>query len=139
MSIQPSLHSVYGSFCVTCYEPVIERERMINGKDFCVNGHAQPQGCGLTLDQAASRRFAKECELKLVAASAVKGRGGWENPEEVTDQYLAISLVEHLEKGDMRDIVNFAMFLHERKADCAALFKQILAPMHKPAPEGDRG
>lgn len=136
MSIQMRLYSPYGSFCATCHEPVFRQNQLM---EFCVNDHAQIIGYGLTLDQAASRRFAKECELKLVAASAVKGRGGWENPEEVTDQYLAISLVEHLEKGDMRDIVNFAMFLHERKADCAALFKQILAPMHKPVPEGGRG
>lgn len=58
-------------------------------------------------DDSAVDRFAAELKTKLAAARE-KGSGGWETcpPED-----LSRMLREHVEKGDPRDVANFAMFL----------------------------
>jgi len=63
--------------------------------------------------------FAARCKEKLAAARN-KGRGGWDNPEVCSAEYLAELLVHHLTKGNSgtyEDIANFAMMLHQRSAD----------------------
>lgn len=73
-------------------------------------GHAfqyAPAAARAHSDDIAVDRFAAEMKTKLAAARE-KGRGGWETcPPEALSQMLR----EHVEKGDPRDVANFAMFL----------------------------
>lgn len=64
-------------------------------------------------DDLAVDRFAVAMKAKLAAARA-KGRGGWEDKTDCTQQILSDMLRAHVEKGDPRDVANFSMFLHER-------------------------
>lgn len=65
-------------------------------------------------DDVAVDRFAAAMKEKLAAARA-KGRGGWNNDEPGLQQRLSDMLRAHVEKGDPRDVANFAMFLHQRR------------------------
>lgn len=70
-------------------------------------------------DNAAFEAFAIACKKKLAKARA-KGYTGWNDPTQVTVQYLAEQLINHLSKGNahnFEDIANFAMMLHQRGAD----------------------
>lgn len=64
-------------------------------------------------DDAAVDRFAAALKVKLSEARA-KGRGGWSDDEPGMQQRLSDMLRAHVEKGDPRDVGNFAMFLHQR-------------------------
>jgi hypothetical protein len=64
-------------------------------------------------DDAAVDAFAAALKAKLAEARA-KGRGGWNNDEPGMQQRLSDMLRSHVEKGDPRDVGNFAMFLHQR-------------------------
>lgn len=64
-------------------------------------------------DDAAVDAFAAAMKEKLAAARA-KGRGGWNGDEPGMQQRLSDMLRAHVEKGDPRDVANFAMFLHQR-------------------------
>lgn len=64
-------------------------------------------------DDEAVDRFAAAMKAKLAEARA-KGRAGWNNDEPGMQQRLSDMLREHVEKGDPRDVANFAMFLHQR-------------------------
>lgn len=69
-------------------------------------------------DDAAVDRFAASMKAKMAAARE-KGRGGWDDPERCTDEFLADLLVGHLEKrnaGNLQDIANLAMMLDQRGA-----------------------
>jgi hypothetical protein len=59
-------------------------------------------------DDIAVDRFADAMKQKLKHAREQKGRHGWEACQ---PEYLAKLMVEHLAKGDMRDIANFAMMI----------------------------
>lgn len=65
------------------------------------------------VDETGIHRFARAMSAKM-AAGRKKGRGGWENPEEVSPEELAKQLVEQVAKGDPVDIANYCMFLHQR-------------------------
>lgn len=70
-------------------------------------------------DDAAVDRFAAAMKAKLAKARA-KGRGGWDDPETCSVEFLAQLLVEHLGKGNagtFEDVANFCMMLHQRGAD----------------------
>jgi hypothetical protein len=70
-------------------------------------------------DDAAVDRFAAAMKAKL-AKSRAKGRGGWDDPNVCSVEFLAQLLVEHLGKGNagtFEDVANFAMMLHQRSAD----------------------
>ncbi len=64
-------------------------------------------------DDAAVDAFATAMKEKLAVARA-KGRGGWDDDEPGMQQRLSDMLRAHVEKGDPRDVANFAMFLHQR-------------------------
>ena len=64
-------------------------------------------------DDAAVDAFATAMKSKLADARA-KGRAGWNNDEPGMQQRLSNLLRTHVEKGDPRDVANFAMFLHQR-------------------------
>lgn len=65
-------------------------------------------------DSKAVDVFAKAMKEKLYEAR-LKGRGGWEKPEECTTDLLAKMLMQHTTKGDPVDIANFAMMLFMRR------------------------
>lgn len=62
-------------------------------------------------DDAAIDAFAAILKEKM-AASRLKGRGGWNRPHEVSHEALVEALDHHLQKGDPRDVALFCMMLH---------------------------
>ena len=71
-------------------------------------------------DDAAVDRFAAQMKEKLRKSREEKGRGGWDDPGQVSCQFLCDLLIGHLTKanpGNFLDIANFSMMLHERGAD----------------------
>jgi len=69
-------------------------------------------------DDLAVDKFSEAMKGKLSAARG-KGRGGWDDPERCSIDFLAKLLFGHLEKSnDMNyvDIANFCMMLHLRNA-----------------------
>lgn len=52
--------------------------------------------------------------LRKMRASSKKGRGGWHDPSRCAVDFLMAQLLEHLPKGDMVDVMNFAMMLWNR-------------------------
>jgi len=84
-------------------------------------------------DDAAVDRFAAAMKAKL-AKSRTKGRGGWDDPNVCSVEFLAQLLVEHLGKGNagtFEDVANFAMMLHQRGADPMVLAEAAEAPIKK--------
>jgi hypothetical protein len=65
------------------------------------------------MERALVQAFADEMDMKLKSARR-KGRDGWDNPKECTVDQLKEMMMKHIEKGDMRDVANFAMFIHYR-------------------------
>jgi hypothetical protein len=86
------------------------------------------------LDNKAFDTFAEACKAKL-AKSREKGRGGWENPEECSNDDLSRMLWEHVGKGDPIDVANFCMMLSQRGETIAKResldFETLLAKHHK--------
>jgi transcriptional regulator with XRE-family HTH domain len=66
-------------------------------------------------DDLAVDKFAAAMKEKL-ARKRAEGRGGWNDPDQCTAQYLSTLLRKHVEKGDPIDVANFAMMLHQRGA-----------------------
>lgn len=64
-------------------------------------------------DSIAVDRFSSEMKVKL-AQKRAEGRGGWENKDECSGDFLSQLLREHVEKGDPIDVANFCMMLHQR-------------------------
>ena len=74
-------------------------------------------------DDAAVDRFATAMKAKLASARE-NGRGGWDDPESCSVEFLADLLVGHVGKGNpgnFEDIANLAMMLHQRGADPSVL------------------
>lgn len=83
-----------------------------------LEGDAQP--VAVHPDDLAVDRFADAMKAKLRWEREERGRSGWNDPNRCTVEYLASQLVEHLAKGNagtFEDIANFAMMLHQRRAD----------------------
>jgi hypothetical protein len=68
-------------------------------------------------DHHLARRCVEHMTAKL-ALSRAKGRGGWHTPE-CSDEHLHKMLREHVEKGDMVDVLNIAGMILVRQ-DAAA-------------------
>lgn len=64
---------------------------------------------------AASRAMKEKLEKKRA-----EGRGGWWHPEHCSTKELKEMLTEHIEKGDMVDVMNFAAMIYLREARGAA-------------------
>lgn len=64
-------------------------------------------------DDIAVDRFAAAMKAKL-ANKRAEGRGGWDNPDECSTEWLSELLRRHVEKGDPVDVGNFAMMIHQR-------------------------
>lgn len=65
-------------------------------------------------DDAAVDLFARAMKAKLKYAREVKGRHGWDDPNDSTAESLSRALRDHLEKGDPVDVANFCMMLYLR-------------------------
>lgn len=65
------------------------------------------------IDNAAVDRFAAAMKGKLAVARE-KGRGGWHDKADCSQEALSSMLRAHVEKGDPRDVANFCMMLHQR-------------------------
>ncbi|ATA26776.1 hypothetical protein BIY26_07125 [Brenneria goodwinii] len=86
-------------------------------------------------DDEAFDRFAIACKAKL-AKSRAKGRRGWDDPHLCSVESLAVMLVAHLVKGNsgtFEDVGNFAMMLHQRKANPKVLSDAVKADRFTPA------
>lgn len=108
-----------------------ERARMLSAIDAALAGKLPEQHP----DDAAVDRFAKAMKAKLAAARE-NGRGGWDDPEACSVEFLAELLVGHIGKGNtgnFEDIANLAMMLHQRGAGPAVLAGKLPDPA---APEG---
>lgn len=77
-------------------------------------------------DDDAVDAFAAEMKAKLADARR-KGRGGWDNPELCTVDYLAQLLIEQTTRStcDVVDVANFALFLFHRPGGTDALRARI--------------
>lgn len=84
------------------------------------------QNCGIPPiktdhpDSVAVDHFAAEMKIKL-AQKRAEGRGGWDNKEECSKEFLSRLLREHVEKGDPIDVANFCMMLHQRGESIAQI------------------
>lgn len=70
-------------------------------------------------DDAAVDAFAAAMKAKLAKARA-KGRGGWDDKAQCSQQYLSDLLRGHVDKGDPVDVANFCMMLSPRGEGIAA-------------------
>jgi len=84
-------------------------------------------------DNAVVDRFAAALKGKL-ARGREKGRGGWDDRTQCSDEHLAQLLVGHLQKdnpGNFLDVAAFAMMLHERGAQAGVLSAAAAAPLRR--------
>lgn len=65
-------------------------------------------------NRAGVRAFAQAMNGKLYSTTR-SGRGGWWCPAECSIEDLLILLADHIKKGDMVDIGNFAMMIWNRQ------------------------
>lgn len=73
-------------------------------------------------ERAERDKFANEAGLKKLKrdmkdklnASRLKGRSGWQDKDNCSQEHLSQLLREHVEKGDPVDVANFCMMLHYR-------------------------
>lgn len=70
-------------------------------------------------DNMAVDRFAETMKEKL-AKKRAEGRGGWEDKDQCSAEFLSSLLREHVDKGDPVDVANLAMMLHQRGDRIAA-------------------
>jgi hypothetical protein len=66
------------------------------------------------IDDNAVDAFATAMKTKL-AQKRAEGRGGWHDPKQCSITYLEKLLHEHYRKGDVLDLANFCMMLHQRE------------------------
>lgn len=64
-------------------------------------------------DDLAVDLFAEKMKRKLAIARS-KGRGGWDDKDQCSAEYLSRLLREHVDKGDPVDVANFCMMLSQR-------------------------
>jgi hypothetical protein len=61
--------------------------------------------------------FAEMAMKEKLNVSRRKGKGGWWNKDDCSVDHLKNLLLEHIEKGDMVDVMNFAAMIYVR--ECA--------------------
>ena len=107
--LQLNVRHFFGTGCGAVYERMAKKITLMNEWEEHFPGEAPARSfvAGQHPDDMAVDRFAAEMKAKLAAARA-KGRDGWEACDPAT---LSTMLREHVEKGDPRDVANFAMFL----------------------------
>lgn len=96
---------------------VMDKCRTKQASKSCINSPLPGDPNGLVVpyrphrDDLVVDAFAGEMKFKL-AMSREKGRGGWD--EQGLNQLLSDQLREHVDKGDPRDVANFACFIWAR-------------------------
>ena len=60
------------------------------------------------IDDVAVSEFANAMRNKMKKSREKKGRSGW---QDMSTHVLKTMLIEHIEKGDMVDVANFAMMI----------------------------
>jgi|TARA_R110000851_G_scaffold24942_2_gene72042 hypothetical protein len=91
-------------------------------------------------DDIAVDRFAAAMKVKLAAARA-KGRDGWDDATLCSAEFLADLLVSHLGKGNagnLEDVANLAMMLHQRGEDPFVLANRFARHADEMRAEGAR-
>ena len=69
-------------------------------------------------DEIADERlcgYALGAMKEKLAVSRAKGRGGWWDAERCSISFLKELLVEHVQKGDMVDVMNLAAMIYARE------------------------
>jgi len=66
------------------------------------------------IDQLGVDRF-RLAMLEKLSIKRLQGRGGWSDPEVCSISDLHAMLLNHVKKGDMVDIANFAMMIWNRE------------------------
>jgi len=66
------------------------------------------------MDTALCSTFSQIMEEKLCFKRA-QGRGGWWDENQCSIEYLRKLLREHIDKGDMVDVANFAAMIYARE------------------------
>lgn len=81
-------------------------------------GHAEvfPDRADETMDKWLAR-IAENAMLEKLESSRDKGRGGWWDEKQCSVDDLKHLLLEHVEKGDMVDVMNIAAMIYAR--ECA--------------------
>ena len=69
---------------------------------------------GARVDNEGVKRFANAMRRKL-AKKRKDGYGGWHSPGECAENELVDMMADHVKKGDMVDIANFAMMIWNRR------------------------
>lgn len=59
--------------------------------------------------------YASEAMREKLAAAREKGRGGWWDDGECQVEHLKEMLIDHVSKGDMRDVMNIAAMIYVRE------------------------
>jgi hypothetical protein len=72
-----------------------------------------PKEAARKIDEDGVDNFAVAMKAKL-AKKRDDGRGGWQDKEQCSAEFLSQLLREHVEKGDPVDVANLAMMLHQR-------------------------
>ena len=68
--------------------------------------------CNASADDILVESVASEMRAKLKLKRS-NGRGGWHTPS-CTNEQLKAMMIEHIDKGDMIDVINFAAMIHVR-------------------------
>ena len=71
------------------------------------------------IDHNGVRNFANAMCEKL-DRKRDEGKGGWNDPSQCSIDDLRSMLIEHVDKGDMVDIANFAMMIWNREKQLGA-------------------
>ncbi|MGV1900709.1 hypothetical protein ACQZ6V_10505 [Agrobacterium sp. 22-3674b3] len=75
-------------------------------------------------DNYSVSQFSYAMRIKL-AIKRNEGRGGWQNKDYCSGEYLSRLLREHVEKGDPVDVANFCMMLHQRGENISTGFNHV--------------
>ena len=78
-------------------------------------GDAKPPHVYDELADDALVRHATTAMREKLALARSRGRGGWWNDKECSIDLLRRLLREHVEKGDMRDVMNLAAMVYVRE------------------------
>ena len=81
----------------------------------------------------------KEAMKEKLRASRLKGRCGWQDKNDCSQEHLSRLLREHVEKGDPVDVANFCMMLHYRGERIMGPGPNLADATKTPLPERQAG
>lgn len=88
---------------------------LLNLADIRDLSHTDTEKAECAADELLVNQAAVSMREKLAQARG-KGRGGWWDPQRCSTDALRQLLVEHVDKGDMRDVMNLAAMIHVRES-----------------------